>query len=407
MASERSYARSQKDVDYALELIHESFGPLARRVFDAVSRRESLTFEQIVGASGVQKRICGRVLYMLVKHGCVLASSNVIQTCRSKLLTTYNVDLAVTKSRTRFSRYLRYIRSRFTTEHHFIVFILLVHGSVSFEQLLIIAQHSDRKKYGQLGTQVLHQAFKELAAENLIHNGRQTHQSDVPSVNSSLTADSLRIDIAKAYRQVRGAHAEGPLDGTFQPNHFWQVNISQLERASSTETQVCEQTCRIRRAHRQKLIEAVIRSRLGCPALRIFRVLLNFQLEQKQIAELSMVPIKDTRDLLYKLLKCGYVQMQEIARTHDHAPSRTNYLWRVSYLDVESVVEKEIIQTMTNINMRLLKELKEGASASFQSQSCSLGKMNGSLDIDRNRRMKLLQLTLMRLSSVLRIFQAF
>ena len=43
----------------------------------------------------------------------------------------------------------------------------------------------------------------------------------------------------------------------------------------------------------------------------------------------AMIPVKDTRELLYKLLKAKYVQIQELARTMDHAPSRTLYLWRV------------------------------------------------------------------------------
>ena len=66
-----------------------------------------------------------------------------------------------------------------------------------------------------------------------------------------------------------------------------------------------------------------MRERFGGPACRIFRLLLlKRQLEQKQIAEMvvmdidivsnfsiiacclqAMIPIKDTRELLYKLLK--------------------------------------------------------------------------------------------------------
>tara|TARA_B100000405_G_scaffold299847_1_gene258732 strand:- start:857 stop:1141 length:285 start_codon:yes stop_codon:yes gene_type:complete len=79
-------------------------------------------------------------------------------------------------------------------------------------------------------------------------------------------------------------------------------------------------------------------------------------LEQKQIAEMvfyhvylrrnanfsidfqAMISVKDTRELLYKLLKAKYVQIQEVARTSDHAPSRTFYLWRVDLPYVEEQV---------------------------------------------------------------------
>ena len=73
-----------------------------------------------------------------------------------------------------------------------------------------------------------------------------------------------------------------------------------------------------------------MRERFGGPACRIFRLLLlKRQLEQKQIAEMAMIPVKDTRELLYKLVKVEFVQLQEVARTADHSPSRTFYLWRV------------------------------------------------------------------------------
>lgn len=60
----------------------------------------------------------------------------------------------------------------------------------------------------------------------------------------------------------------------------------------------------------------------------------------------AMIPVKDTRELLYKLLKAEYVQIQEVARTSDHAPSRTFYLWRVDLLRVvEQVGRTELLIT--------------------------------------------------------------
>ena len=94
---------------------------------------------------------------------------------------------------------------------------------------------------------------------------------------------------------------------------------------------------------RMKEIEAVVRERFGGPACRIFRLLImKRNLEQKQIAEMAMIPVKDTRELLYKLLKAEYVQIQEVARTSDHAPSRTFYLWRVDLLRVVEQVGREL-----------------------------------------------------------------
>jgi transcription initiation factor IIE alpha subunit len=45
--------------------------------------------------------------------------------------------------------------------------------------------------------------------------------------------------------------------------------------------------------------------------MRIFRMLLDKkQLEQKQIAEFAMVPVRDAREVLYKMLKAGFLALQ-------------------------------------------------------------------------------------------------
>mmetsp|Transcript_14720 Transcript_14720/g.52979 ORF Transcript_14720/g.52979 Transcript_14720/m.52979 type:complete len:399 (+) Transcript_14720:457-1653(+) len=109
---------------------------------------------------------------------------------------------------------------------------------------------------------------------------------------------------------------------------------------------------------RTKEIEAIIRERFGVPACRIFRLLLlKSNLEQKQVSELAMIPVKDTRELLYKLLKAEYVQIQEVSRTSDHAPSRTFFLWRVDLARAIENVERELFRTTSNLRSRLLHEL--------------------------------------------------
>lgn len=111
---------------------------------------------------------------------------------------------------------------------------------------------------------------------------------------------------------------------------------------------------------RMKEIEAVVRERFGGPACRIFRLLImKRNLEQKQIAEMAMIPVKDTRELLYKLLKAEYVQIQEVARTSDHAPSRTFYLWRVDLLRVVEHVGRELYRATSHLRARLIHELSQ------------------------------------------------
>lgn len=55
----------------------------------------------------------------------------------------------------------------------------------------------------------------------------------------------------------------------------------------------------------------LVRDRFTIRGLRIFRLLLlRRQLEQKQIADLAMLDSKETRSLLYRMLKAGYVHLQ-------------------------------------------------------------------------------------------------
>ena len=53
------------------------------------------------------------------------------------------------------------------------------------------------------------------------------------------------------------------------------------------------------------------RQQFGQPGLRVFRLLVTLrQLEQKQVSEKAMLPMKDTRELLYRMLKAGTISLQ-------------------------------------------------------------------------------------------------
>lgn len=89
-------------------------------------------------------------------------------------------------------------------------------------------------------------------------------------------------------------------------------------------------TLRLMRASVQ--IDAVVRERFGDEGCRIFRLLLlKRQLEQKHVADSAMLPVKETRELLYRMFRAEYLELQEVAKTADHAPSRTFFLWRVRF----------------------------------------------------------------------------
>jgi transcription initiation factor IIE alpha subunit len=107
-------------------------------------------------------------------------------------------------------------------------------------------------------------------------------------------------------------------------------------------------------AVKQKLIESVVFDKFGADSLRIFRLLMMKKLlEQKQVAELAMTPIKNTRDCLYKMLQHAYVYLQEVPRTSEHNPSKTFYLWSVRLPHVQALLVTEMYKTLRNLRHRL------------------------------------------------------
>lgn len=82
---------------------------------------------------------------------------------------------------------------------------------------------------------------------------------------------------------------------------------------------------------RLQVLESALETKFGSDALAISRLLLDKKyLEQRQIAEILLLPLKAVRSTLYRMLADGYIHLQEIPRTGDRTPARTFYLWTMS-----------------------------------------------------------------------------
>lgn len=113
---------------------------------------------------------------------------------------------------------------------------------------------------------------------------------------------------------------------------------------------------------KQKAVESIVLNKFGALSLRIWRLLLTKKLvEQKQISELAMIPVKDTRDRLYKMLSKDIVQLQEVPKLADHQPAKTFYLWSVRREQVNLLLVNEIYKAMHNMKLRLFHHLELSA----------------------------------------------
>lgn len=116
-------------------------------------------------------------------------------------------------------------------------------------------------------------------------------------------------------------------------------------------------------------LESVVQERFGSRSARIFRLLLRKRhLEQKQVEDFAMIPAKEAKDMLYTLLSHNLVQLQEVPKTPDFAPSRTFYLYTVNQLPTARMLLQNCYKTVANLIVRRLFESKESKRLLEKSQ---------------------------------------
>ncbi|XP_018593411.1 DNA-directed RNA polymerase III subunit RPC3 [Scleropages formosus] len=116
-------------------------------------------------------------------------------------------------------------------------------------------------------------------------------------------------------------------------------------------------------------LESVVQERFGSRSARIFRLLLRKRhLEQKQVEDFAMIPAKEAKEMLYALLSANLVQLQEIPKTPDHAPSRTFYLYTVNPLPTARMLLQHCYKAVANLIERRLHETKENKRLLEKSQ---------------------------------------
>lgn len=105
-------------------------------------------------------------------------------------------------------------------------------------------------------------------------------------------------------------------------------------------------------------LQAVVKNKFGPHGMRIWRLLLlTGQLEQKQVADLAMLTKEDAREKLYGMLKAGYLSLQDVPRTADHAPSRTFYTWRANAGVAKARMASDLYRAAGNLHARLAHEM--------------------------------------------------
>ncbi|XP_068027367.1 DNA-directed RNA polymerase III subunit RPC3 [Melanerpes formicivorus] len=81
-----------------------------------------------------------------------------------------------------------------------------------------------------------------------------------------------------------------------------------------------------------------------------------------------MVPAKEAKDMLYKMLSHNLVALQEIPKTPDHAPSRTFYLYTVDVASAARMLLHRCYKSVANLMERRQYETRENKRLLEKSQ---------------------------------------
>ncbi|CAK3878181.1 DNA-directed RNA polymerase III subunit rpc-3 [Lecanosticta acicola] len=103
----------------------------------------------------------------------------------------------------------------------------------------------------------------------------------------------------------------------------------------------------------QAEIDSTVSARFGRIHTRLVRLLRERgRLDEKQIAALALMRLKDVRSHMTELQYAGFVEAQEIPKDNSRQPNRTIYLWFHDQTRVQSILLQHIYQGMARTLQR-------------------------------------------------------
>lgn len=115
--------------------------------------------------------------------------------------------------------------------------------------------------------------------------------------------------------------------------------------------------------YRLRMIQSVVHAHFGAEALRILNLLHQTAnaLDDKLVCKHALLPMRQARDLLVRLMQWGMVASQEVPRTPDHMPSRTFFLWRFNLQKASNALFDHCSQALERLHQRCTVEYDASA----------------------------------------------
>ncbi|KAK9324713.1 RNA polymerase III subunit RPC82-domain-containing protein [Lipomyces orientalis] len=93
---------------------------------------------------------------------------------------------------------------------------------------------------------------------------------------------------------------------------------------------------------------------IACRLLRIIRE--KGRIDEKQLAQIALLPPKDIRSHLTALHEIGCLDLQEVPRGTDRAPSRTYYFWYHKPMGAYALMTQAVLKTIVRCYARVVEE---------------------------------------------------
>ena len=204
-------------------------------------------------------------------------------------------------------------------------------------------------------------------AEGLVQIALNLQRSTQPYLEESLFREPFTVDAVLA-RCPQKFSDDGPLI-------TWQLVLNYLDAlcsdplckmASTLNGKYLLELPELSNAVKQILLEGAVRRLVGEQGCRLYRLLARGhaygacsakgqqKYELKQLAEMALLPERDARPLLWKLLHAEFILLQEVPRTVDRNPKTTTYLWHVSLPHAYQTLERTMFKTLANLHTSLV-----------------------------------------------------
>jgi len=410
-----------------VSLVDDLFGPICAKTVSTILKNSQIGMKEIIERTGFDKRTANQCLCVLIKHRFVRFD----EIAEKKRAVRYTVDILQSLSLPFYPMFVNIVKQQHGDMAEVVLEELLHQGSSFKDSLLdicLIRLQTSVKDKHTVTMETLDSIFEVLRSRGYVEKTEEPSEDGEPPTKKSRSSGGVmwRVNTQAFYTFMRDTQIVEFIKNRFDEGAGEVVSvILLLNNQIDGDMSQCSSSAsydQILHALKNKsptmvpfaksyldiltdsdlgivkLVDdfgggsflinfsnfyleyakhhicSIVRERFGPKSHRIFSIVMaKKMIEQKQVAELALIPYKDAKELLYTLYTENFLEIQELHRTPDFSPLRTFYLFHVPLEKLSSkllnVCYKAIYNLMSlrkdnlNENSRLVdKSLRADAS---------------------------------------------